>query len=509
MTLADLLMPLEVVSAEGDLDVEVSAMTDDSRDVMPGGVFVAVKGQRTDGHAFVEQACRRGAGGVVVQAPFQVPVRCAHDASPAWITVNDSRKTLGRLAARFFRNPSQTLTVVGVTGTNGKTTVTHVSQAILSSGGCRTGLIGTVGYRLGHEVQAASHTTPGAVPLQSFLHRMVEAGMEAAVLEVSSHALALDRVEGCTFDIVVFTNLTRDHLDFHGDMESYYQTKLCLFRDCVIPHSSTRPKRAIVNIDDAWGVRLAAETPVPVWTCSLRQHADLQARHVRLSLEGTRFTAHTPVGAVDIQTALVGEHNVSNLLAGIGVGLARGLSLPAIQEGIRGFQAVPGRFERVDAGQDFSVIVDYAHTEDALARLLDVARQLTTGRLLTVFGCGGDRDRGKRSNMGQVAAQRSDVVFLTSDNPRTEDPDAILHDVEQGVLELAEGARGAWHVIPDRRAAIQAALREARTGDMVVIAGKGHEDYQIIGDTRHHFDDRDVARDLLSGWSKRQPHGVP
>ncbi len=506
MTLAELLMPLEIVRTEGNLDVVVSAITDDSRDVTPGGVFVAVKGQRTDGHAFVDQACRQRAGAVVVQAPFRVPSRFARDAGPAWVTVNDSRKALGRLAARFFRDPSRTLTVVGVTGTNGKTTVTHVSQAILTSGGYRTGLIGTVGYHLGAEVRATSHTTPGAVSLQSLLHRMVEAGMDTAVLEVSSHALALDRVEGCAFDIVVFTNLTRDHLDFHGDMESYYQTKLRLFQEGAAPHSAARPKRAIINIDDDRGVRLTAETPIPVWTCSIRRRADIQAQCVALSLEGTRFTAHTPLGAVEIRTTLVGEHNVSNLLAGIGVGLACGLSLEAVQEGIRTFQAVPGRFERVDAGQAFSVIVDYAHTEDALARFLDTARQLRTGRLLTVFGCGGDRDRGKRPKMGRVAAQRSDAVFLTSDNPRTEDPDAILRDIEQGVLELAELERGAWSVIPDRRAAIQAALREARPGDMVLIAGKGHEDYQIIGGARLHFDDREVARELLADLPKRRSH---
>lgn len=504
MTLTELIMPLEIVSTEGNLDVEVSAITDDSRDVTPGGVFVAVNGQRTDGHAFVEQACRQRAAGVVVQAPFQVPSRFAHGTGPAWITVNDSRKALGRVASRFFRDPSHTLAVVGVTGTNGKTTVAHVSQAILESGGCRTGLIGTVGYDLGTEVQAASHTTPGAVPLQSFLHRMVEAGMGTAVMEVSSHALALDRVEGCAFDVVVWTNFTRDHLDFHGDMEAYYQAKARLFQDCLAPQPATRPRRAIINIDDDWGVRLATETSLPVWTCSIRRRADIQAQRVALSLESTRFTAHTPRGTVDVRTVLVGEHNVSNLLAGIGVGLASGLSLDAIQQGIQTFQSVPGRFERVDAGQDFSVIVDYAHTEDALARLLTVAHHLRTGRVLTVFGCGGDRDRGKRSKMGRVVAQRSDVVFLTSDNPRTEDPDAILRDIEQGVLAVTESERGAWSVMPDRRAAIQAALREARTGDMVLIAGKGHEDYQIIGGTRHHFDDRDVARELLAGLPARR-----
>ncbi len=509
MTLAELLMSLEMVGTEGNLGVTVSGITDDSREVTPGSVFVAVKGHQADGHAFVEQACRQRAGGVVVQVPFQIPSRFRQGAGPAWIAVKDSRKTLGRLAARFFRNPSHALTTVGVTGTNGKTTVAHVSQAVLASGGCRTGLIGTVGSRIGAEYQAASHTTPGAIPLQSLLHRMVEAGMDSAVLEVSSHALALDRVEGCEFDIVVFTNLTRDHLDFHGDMESYYQAKSRLFRDVVVPQSTTRPKRAIINIDDEWGVRLQAETAVPVWTYSVRRQADIYAQNVDLGPEGTQLTVQTPLGPVSIRTALVGEYNVSNLLAGIGVGLACGLSLDAIQRGIRGFQTVPGRFERVDAGQDFSVIVDYAHTEDALARLLAAARQLRKGRILTVFGCGGDRDRGKRPKMGRVAAQCSDVVFLTSDNPRTEDPDAILRDIKQGVLELSESERGMSHVIPDRRAAIRAALLEARPGDLVVIAGKGHEDNQIIGTTRHHFDDREVTRDLLAGWPKSRMREAP
>ena len=499
MTLATLLLPIDVVSATGNLDVELSGITDDSREVAPGRLFVAVKGQRVDGHAFVAQVCRQQIGGVVVQAPFQASSHVRKQGGPAWIEVKDSRKTLGRLASRFFQQPSQSLCMVGVTGTNGKTTVVHVSQAILEQGGYRTGLMGTVGYHVGAEHQAASHTTPGAIPLQAFLHRMVEAGMDTAVLEVSSHALALDRVEGCEFDVAVFTNLTQDHLDFHETMESYYHAKSRLFREFVVPASKTGPKRAIINIDDSWGVRLQAETPVPVWTYSLHRPADLYATNVSLSMEGTRFTAHTPRGSLDIESALVGEHNVSNLLAGIGVGLARGLSPEDIRQGIQGFRTVPGRFERVEAGQAFSVIVDYAHTEDALARLLAAARQLGRERIITVFGCGGDRDPGKRPKMGRVAAQRSDVVFLTSDNPRTEDPEAILRDIEQGVQGLSASERGASYVIPDRRAAIRSALLEARPGDLVLIAGKGHEDYQIIGTTRHRFADREVVRELLAG----------
>lgn len=499
MTLATLLLPIDVVSATGNLDVELSGITDDSREVAPGRLFVAVKGQQVDGHAFVAQVCRQQIGGVVVQAPFQASSHVRKQGGPAWIEVKDSRKALGRLASRFFQQPSQSLCMVGVTGTNGKTTVVHVSQAILEQGGYRTGLMGTVGYHVGAEHQAASHTTPGAIPLQAFLHRMVEAGMDTAVLEVSSHALALDRVEGCEFDVAVFTNLTQDHLDFHETMESYYHAKSRLFREFVVPASKMGPKRAIINIDDSWGVRLQAEAPVPTWTYSLHRPADLYATNVSLSMEGTRFTAHTPRGSLDIESPLVGEHNVSNLLAGIGVGLARGLSPEDVRQGIRGFRTVPGRFERVETGQAFSVIVDYAHTEDALARLLAAARQLGRERIITVFGCGGDRDPGKRPKMGRVAAQRSDVVFLTSDNPRTEDPEAILRDIEQGVQGLSASERGASYVIPDRRAAIRSALLEARPGDLVLIAGKGHEDYQIIGTTRHRFADREVVRELLAG----------
>ena len=504
MTLATLLLPLDVVSATGNLEVELSGITDDSREVAQGSLFVAVKGQQVDGHSFVAQVYRQQIGGVVVQAPFQAPSHVRKEGGPAWIEVKDSRKALGQLASRFFQNPSQSLLMVGVTGTNGKTTVAHVSQAILERGGYRTGLMGTVGYHVGPEYQSASHTTPGAIPLQAFLHRMVEAGMDTAVLEVSSHALALDRVEGCGFDTVVFTNLTQDHLDFHETMESYYHAKLRLFQEFVVPASKTGPKRAIINIDDAWGVRLQAKTPVPVWTYSLRRRADIYATNVTLSMDGTRFTVHTPRGSSDIQSALVGEHNVSNLLASIGVGLARGMSLDDVRQGILGFRTVPGRFERVEAGQDFSVIVDYAHTEDALAQLLAAARQLRRERIITVFGCGGDRDPGKRPKMGRVAAQRSDVVFLTSDNPRTEDPEAILRDIEQGVLGLSASERGASYVIPDRRAAIRAALLEARPGDVVLIAGKGHEDYQVIGKTRHRFDDREVVRELLAGLPDRR-----
>ena len=492
MTLAELIATVDrqgmVIDRHGNLQVEVTALTDDSRLVKPGSLFVAVKGERVDGHAFIDQAIAAGASALAVQGPWP------SSASPVpGVSLHSSKSALGMLAAQFHGDPSSRLRMIGVTGTNGKTTVTYLCQAILQAAKRKVGLIGTVAYQIGWERLNASHTTPGAVELQDLLARMSDAGLDTVVMEVSSHALALERTAGCEFDVAVFTNLTQDHLDFHSDLEDYFQAKLRLFKQMGPAGAKSNPKRAIVNADDPHGVRVAAASRVPIWTYSLRQPADIRAEHVRLSLSGTAFTVHTPFGACLVESRLVGEHNVSNMLAAIGVGLHEGLSLEAICEGISDVHNVPGRFERVEAGQDFTVIVDYAHTEDALVRLLAAAETLKTGRIITVFGCGGDRDRGKRPRMGRAAALRSDVVILTSDNPRTEDPMAILREVEVGVKEVLEPGRVAYHIMADRRLAIETAIREARRGDMVLIAGKGHEDYQIIGSTRIHFDDREVA----------------
>jgi UDP-N-acetylmuramoyl-L-alanyl-D-glutamate--2,6-diaminopimelate ligase len=386
------------------------------------------------------------------------------------------------------------LSLVGVTGTNGKTTVTYLCKGLLETAGRRVGLIGTVAYLIGDERLPAPHTTPGAVELQALLARMVEARMDAVVMEVSSHALALDRTVGCEFDVAIFTNLTQDHLDFHADMDDYFQAKLRLFSGLAPAGAKPRPKRAIVNIDDARGPRVREASRVPVWTYAVHQPADLRAEGVRLALSGTRFTAATPHGRFPVESRLVGEHNVYNILAAVGVGLHEGLSPETIQRGIASVTTVPGRFERVEAGQNFTVVVDYAHTDDALLRLLTAAQALKTGRIITVFGCGGDRDRGKRPKMGRVAARLSDLVIVTSDNPRSEDPAAIVREIEAGVRDAREGAPVRYEVIVDRRAAIEAAVREAKAGDMVLIAGKGHEDYQIVGSARLHFDDREVAR---------------
>jgi UDP-N-acetylmuramoyl-L-alanyl-D-glutamate--2,6-diaminopimelate ligase len=494
MTFAELIAPIEAVERTGNLNVAVTSLTDDSRAVKPGGVFVAVKGERVDGHAFVDKAVAAGAAALVVQQNARVTA----PASMPVVRVDDSRRLLGVLAGRFHGDPSSRLCMVGVTGTNGKTTVTYLCKGLLETAGRRVGLIGTVAYQIGHERIPAAHTTPGAVELQELLAKMVGAGMDAAVMEVSSHALAMDRTSGCEFDVAIFTNLTQDHLDFHAGLEDYFQAKLRLFTGLDPSGSKPRPKRAIVNLDDPRGARVCAASRVPVWTYAIHQPADIRAEEVRLALSGTRFTVATPQGRFPIQSKLVGEHNVYNMLAAIGVGLHEGFSAEMIQRGIVSVANVPGRFERVEAGQRFTVVVDYAHTDDALLRLLTAAQALKTGRIITVFGCGGDRDRTKRPRMGRVAARMSDVVFLTSDNPRTEDPQAILKDVEAGVKDVLAERPVRYQVLADRRAAIEAAVREARAGDTVLIAGKGHEDYQIVGTVRHHFDDREVARAALA-----------
>jgi UDP-N-acetylmuramoyl-L-alanyl-D-glutamate--2,6-diaminopimelate ligase len=493
MTLAELIAPLPIAERQGTLDVQVTGLTDDSRAVRPGSLFVAVKGGKADGHGFLRQAVAAGASALVVQdrveaAALSVPL----------VRVNDSRQALGLLASRFHGEPSARLRMIGVTGTNGKTTITYLCKSVLEAAGRKVGVIGTVAYLIGADRLPASHTTPGAVELQELLARMVKSGMDSVVMEVSSHALALDRIAGCEFDVAIFTNLTQDHLDFHADLEDYFQAKLRLFTS-LSPGGTKRSKRAIVNVDDERGRQVCEAARVPVWTYAIKQPSDIRAEDMRLSLAGTSFTAVTPGGRFPVESRLVGEHNVYNMLAAIGVGLHENLPPDTIRAGLRALDNVPGRFERVEAGQNFTVVVDYAHTEDALLRLLTAADRLKTGRVITVFGCGGDRDRGKRPKMGRVAARYSDVVFVTSDNPRSEDPMAIIREIEAGIRGGGEqaGAKGRYEIVADRRKAIEAAIREAKAGDMVLIAGKGHEDYQIVGKERVHFDDREVASEAI------------
>ncbi len=493
MTLAAMLQALDgrvkILERQGDLGVSVKGITDDSRTASSQSLFVAVKGERVDGHRFVSAALKGGASALVAQ-------EAVSGISLPFVRVEDSRRALGLLGSRFYGDPSSRIRMIGITGTNGKTTTTYVCKALLEGLGRQVGLIGTVAYQIGTSAMPAAHTTPGALELQRLLAEMVTRECTTAVMEVSSHALAQDRTSGCEYDVAVFSNLTQDHLDFHKTMEDYFQAKLRLFTGLAEGHKKN--KRAIINVDDSYGGRIVGHSPVPVWTYGLKSKADLRAEAVRLSIRGTTFTAATPVGNFPIESHLVGEHNVYNVLAAIGVALHEGATADQIRLAVGHVLNVPGRFERIMAGQPFTVVVDYAHTEDALVRLLTTAEALKTGRIITVFGCGGDRDRGKRPKMGAAAVRYSDVVILTSDNPRTEDPHAILEQVEVGVVEgLQQRPHVEYRKIVDRRQAIEEAVRAAHSADTVLIAGKGHEDYQIVGTEKLHFDDREVARDVI------------
>jgi UDP-N-acetylmuramoyl-L-alanyl-D-glutamate--2,6-diaminopimelate ligase len=480
--LSELVREMPGAELHGGAELEISKVIHDSRRCEEGCLFVAIPGLAADGNAFVEAAVKKGAAAVVSQEAPRPGV--------PWVRVGDAREALAVLSAAALGHPGRQLGLVGVTGTNGKTTTTCMIDAALREAGETTGLLGTVEYRIGDRVAEAVRTTPEASDLQSLLRQMVDAGCRRAVLEVSSHALALKRVHGLSFDVAVFTNLSRDHLDFHQDMPSYFAAKRILF-DSLLREDGY----AVVNVDDDHGAELARSVTRKTLACSLSPGADFSAGDIQLSLEGTRFLARTPAGEFEVQTPLLGRFSVRNALAAFAAGHALGLPPDAVQRGLASLKGVPGRMERVAAGQDFTVLVDYAHTDDALRNLLESVRELEPRRLITVFGCGGDRDRTKRPLMGAVAARLSDVVILTSDNPRTEDPEAILAEIRRGIpADRAEETE----LIVDRRAAIARALEMGREGVVVVIAGKGHETRQVLRDRTVPFDDRQVVRDLLS-----------
>ena len=477
--------------AAGDFSAQITGVAYDSRLVRSGDVFVAVAGFQADGHDFARDAVDGGAAALVVERKIEgIPPEV-----PQFVA-SSGREALSRVGDAFYGHPSGELALIGVTGTNGKTTTAFLIDAILRSAGRRTGLMGTIHYRVGDEVFEEPRTTSEGPDLQRYLRRMADAGASHAVMEVSSHGLALDRLCGCEFQAAVFSNLTQDHLDFHGDMESYFQAKLKLFKEF-------SPANSIVNIDDAYGRRLAAEARGRVWTYALDAGADLGVEELSNSSAGMRFQMVTPAGAVRVETALIGRHNLSNILAASAACLSQGLTPEEVAAGVASLENIPGRFEKVDMGQPFLVVVDYAHTEDALARVLEFARPVTERRILTLMGCGGDRDRKKRPLMAAAALRASDYVVMTSDNPRTEDPASILREVESGAA-LAPGSDGRWRSILDRREAIRAIVAEAREGDAVIIAGKGHETYQILGTERTPFDDREEARTALrlAGYGK-------
>jgi UDP-N-acetylmuramoyl-L-alanyl-D-glutamate--2,6-diaminopimelate ligase len=478
--------------AAAPVEVEVSSIAYDSRRVVPGAVFVALRGLRTDGIEFVSQAIDRGA--VMVVAETDGPP----DGSIPWVTVRDGRLALALLASAYFDHPSQRMPVVGVTGTNGKTTTAYLLASMLDAAGLQAGLLGTVTYRLGGEEREASRTTPEAPDVQQLLNDMIAHGCRSAVMEVSSHALAQKRVDGMRFAAGIFTNLTRDHLDFHEDMESYFQAKRRLFE--MLPDDAP----GLINMDDPRGASLLDVCRRPV-TFAITRPADVTPGPVQSTLSGLAFDIRTPRGSLAVHSKLVGRPNVYNILAAAATAMAMDLPLETIREGVETLPGVPGRFEVVSApGSDVTVIVDYAHTDDALRNLLETARPLAPRRLVTVFGCGGDRDRTKRPLMGVVAARLSDVVVITSDNPRSEDPRRIIDEIKRGIPATSQpgGRVQDIRAVIDRREAIEQTIDRAESDDVVLIAGKGHEKYQQIGDRVLPFDDAAIAREALG---RRRP----
>lgn len=498
MKLDTLFSGLDIKKVFGSTELTVAGISCDSRQVKQGDVFVAISGFQSDGHDYLEQAADKGASALVIDSShdlsgIRLGTMRARYPDLVVVSVDNSRRSLALMASTFYASPSRRLKLVGVTGTNGKTTTTYLIKSVLEAYGERVGLLGTVNYQICGEVLPAPNTTPDSLELTRLLAKMVERRAGYAVMEVSSHALALNRVDGCSFDSAIFTNLTQDHLDFHRTMDDYFQAKLSLFtrldeRAC-----------AVVNIDDPYGAEIVRATGALVITYGLSKDAHVTATGVKMDSAGLSFSAVTPKGVFGITSPLTGRHNLYNVLAALAFAIGQGIPPATAARGLATMKQVPGRFERLEHTGDFAIIVDYAHTPDALERVLEAARMITDGRLFVVFGCGGDRDRGKRPLMGEVAGRLADRVFITSDNPRSEDPQAIIGQVVPGVERgrISGRCAGGYAVIQDRHDAIFAAVKELEQGDVLVIAGKGHEDYQIQGNRKVHFDDREVAAEAV------------
>jgi UDP-N-acetylmuramyl-tripeptide synthetase len=472
----------------GNADIPVSDVTHDSRQAGAGTLFVAIKGLTMDGHRFVDDVMRRGAAGVISE--FHAP----EDFPGAWLKVSDARESLAKAASVINGEPSHQLDLIGVSGTNGKTTTTYLCFALAEAAGIKPAMLTTVEYRIGENSEEAVRTTPEASDTNRFLRQAVDAGCKMAAMEASSQAIDLHRCDWIRFRVAIFTNLTQDHLDYHNTMEEYFDAKKKLF-DGRLGES---PASCIVNIDDEWGRKLADELKASgqrVISTAQNNNADLTAKEIKVSLmRGTSFLLKTPKGERNVNSPLVGRPHVYNMLSATGAAIELGYELDAIIEGLNKCVGAPGRFERVPHDGDFAVVVDYAHTDDALLNTLKTARELTEGRIITVFGCGGDRDKTKREPMGRVAGENSDLVFVTSDNPRTEDPMTIIRQIEVGV----QATETQYSLVSDRRDAINQAVAAAQANDVVIIAGKGHETYQIVGHEKFHFDDREVALEAIA-----------
>ena len=489
MMFQQLLQGAEVLSQSGNPGV--TGVDYDSRRVRPGNVFIAMKGETSDGNRFIAKAIAAGAVAVVTDSAAEVP-----RPGVAWAQVPHGRRALARLSANFYKRPAERIANTGITGTNGKSTTAFLVESILRAAGRKTALVGTIEYHVAGKILPAPHTTPEALELNQLLAEGLGAGVTESVMEVSSHALDQQRVFGIPFDVAVFTNLTRDHLDYHGTMEEYFRAKQVLFEGC----GTEPPRAAVLNIDDEYGrqlLTLSKKKSSLVLSYGLTA-GDFHAESVEITSRGTRFQMATPAGKLAIWSPMIGKVNVYNVLAACAAGYARNCPTEAITKGIFDLARVPGRFERVDCGQPFTVVVDYAHTDDALRNLTALARDFVAraglkGKVITLFGCGGDRDRAKRPLMGEAAGKGSDFAVLTSDNPRSEDPLAIMNDAIVGLQK--SGAK--YTMEPDRRKAIALALQQASPGDIVLLAGKGHEKVQTTREGTFPFDDVDVARETL------------
>jgi len=482
MLVKDILKGLKHKTESSLSGVKARGVTDDSRKIKKGDLFIALKGYSLDGHEFIDSAIEKGAKVIVAERDFHAPPGVVK------VLLADGRQALSVIAANFYKDPSGKMKVTGITGTNGKTTITYIIENILKCARKEAGVIGTINYRFKGKVVAAKNTTPGPLELESLLAEMFSLGVRSCIMEVSSHSLDQGRVDPVLFDAAVFTNITSDHLDYHKTSQNYFDAKAKIF------DKLKKDGVAILNADDKKVVSLKRSIKKKVLTYGFARQADIRAERVRLSLHGSSFDLVTPHGDARITTKLIGKHNISNILASAAASFAQGIKLDVIKKGVESFTLVPGRLESVDAGQPFRVFVDFAHTEDALYNILSLLREVALDRkIITVFGCGGNRDKTKRPRMGKVACSLSDNVIITSDNPRFEEPADIINDIEAGV----RGEFSNYHIMPDRSQAIEKALSLASQDSIVVIAGKGHEKYQIVKDSVIPFDDCEVARAML------------
>ncbi len=487
-TLAELAALVEGARIVGNKDLEIADIEHDSRKILEGALFVCMEGVHVDGHKFIPQAREKGAVAIITTRDMEAPE------GMAVLIVPELKAALQTIVPYFHDYPARSMRVIGITGTNGKTSISYMIRAMLRAMGCRVGLIGTIQIMIEDQVLPIHNTTPDVVDLQRTLAMMRDANMDYVVMEVSSHALDQNRVAGIEFDTAVFTNLTQDHLDYHKTLENYKKAKTILF-DLVSRPGLKQGKTAVVNIDDAAGEDMLSHSQCRHMTYAIHKDAVLKAENIQVLADGAQFDIKIGEGHLPLKLQITGIFNVYNVMAAIGAAMAEGVPAPIIKSCMEGFASVPGRFELVRGGQDFSVIVDYAHTPDGLENILNTAREIAKKRIITVFGCGGDRDNTKRPIMGRIAAELSDYVVATSDNPRSEDPQRILDMVEAGVEE-AIGDKPHEYII-DRREAIFRAVELAEKDDIVIIAGKGHENYQILHDKTIHFDDKEVALEAI------------